>query len=208
MKDDTQATDQTVNFAESRIRNDNGVEAKLPTEPFPCPHCGQMLGPGVRVCAACRQPIDPSQVAAAAASPPPKPIPAPRRPPPTVRFSWGIFLIVFLVGGVVGNLAVSALGLVKGGFAVIALQVLTSAWVSIDARQKAVPRPLRWSLGSLLLWIVFFPWYLARRRRLEAVCPLVESRIQPFVVMLISGIVIQQALATLLFDAVRNYLPK
>ena len=208
MKDDTQTTDQPVTIPESSLQGNNGGDAKFPTEPFPCPHCGQMLGSSVRVCVACRQAIDPSQIAAAAVAPPPKPAPAPRRAPPTARFSWSIFLIVFLVGGVVGNIAVAGLGLVKAGFAMVALQVLSSAWVSMDARQKRIPRPLRWSLGSLLLWIVFFPWYLARRRQPEAVCPLVESRIQPFVVTLIAGVVIQQALATLLFDAVRNYLPK
>jgi len=207
MKDDTQAADPQVGVPESPLAENNGGGATFPTEPFPCPHCGQMLGPGVRVCVACRQAIDPGQVAAAAV-PLPAPTPAPPRPPPTARFSWSIFLIVFLVGGVVGNIAVAALGLVKGGFAMVALQVLTSAWVSMDARQKGIPRPLRWSLASLLLWILFFPWYLARRRQPEAACPLVESRIQPFIVMLIGGVVVQQALATLLFDAVRNYLPK
>ena len=185
----------------------NGAEPKLLTEPFPCPHCGQMLGPDVRVCAACRQPVDLRRVEPTAPAPPQfAPAPAPQRP--IVRFSWGIFLIVFLLGGLVANVAVAALGLVKGGFVLIGLQVLTSAWVLFDAREKGIPRPLRWSLGSLLLWILFFPWYLARRRQRNAVCPLVEDRLQPFVLALVIGIVIQNAVGTLLFDAARNFLPK
>jgi predicted RNA-binding Zn-ribbon protein involved in translation (DUF1610 family) len=210
MKDDTQAdAHQAAKIPESPVQANNGVELKLPAEPFPCPHCGQMLGPDVRICAACRQAIDPSQIAAALARVAlPKPVSEPARARPTARFSWSIFLIVFLAGGVVGNLAVAAFGLVKGGFVVIALEVVSSAWVSVDARQKGIPRPLRWSLGSLLLWILFFPWYLARRRQPEAVCPLVENRIQPFVLVLVSGVLIQNALAPLVLDVFRNYLPK
>src|SRR3989442_10582200 len=33
-----------------------------PEEPFPCPACGQMLAPSVRVCVACKHPIDPREI--------------------------------------------------------------------------------------------------------------------------------------------------
>ena len=53
--------------------------------------------------------------------------------------------------------------------------ILTSVWVYYDATAKLVPKPLRWGLGSLLLWIVMFPWYLARRRDPVAPCRFVEA---------------------------------
>ena len=53
--------------------------------------------------------------------------------------------------------------------------ILTSAWVFYDAHHKLLPKPLRWGLLSLLVWIVVFPWYLARRRDPVAPCPFVEA---------------------------------
>ena len=38
------------------------AEPAFPTEPFACPYCGQMLGPGCRVCVACKAPIDPARI--------------------------------------------------------------------------------------------------------------------------------------------------
>ena len=36
--------------------------ADFPSEPFPCPACGQMLGPSCRVCVACKQPLNPAEI--------------------------------------------------------------------------------------------------------------------------------------------------
>jgi hypothetical protein len=73
--------------------------------------------------------------------------------------------------------------------------ILTSAWVYYDAHNKLVPKPLRWGLGSLLLWIVLFPWYLARRKDPAAPCRLeeVSSRtllLAPLVIFFLMGFVI------------------
>ena len=76
--------------------------------------------------------------------------------------------------------------------------LLTSAWVYYDAHNKRVPKPLRWGLGSLLLWIVVFPWYVVRRRNPAAPCRFVEAEassltrllLAPLVIFLLLGFVI------------------
>jgi len=69
------------------------------------------------------------------------------------------------------------LGPGRSEFLLDSVVILTSAWVYYDAHDKLVPKPLRWGLGSLLLWIVVFPWYLARRRDPVAPCRFVEAEI-------------------------------
>ncbi len=150
--------------------------SEFPTDPFACPSCGQMLGATVRVCASCKQPIDPAQIH----------MPRPAAPPavyirsksvtlPSVRFPWPVLFLVFGVWFVVAVTAQRVLGPVKSQLVLAGVVVLSSAWVFYDAQERRVPKPLRWSLGSLLLWIVVFPWYLARRRAPEAPCPFVEA---------------------------------
>jgi hypothetical protein len=128
----------------------------FPAEAFACPHCGQMLGPGVRVCAACRQPIDPAQIRlpvlpahAPAASAAPR---APEKARHT-SFPWGIFFGVLL-----GMVLLSAATEAKFGMTVTAygfgfVQLATSLWVIFDAHRKRVPQPLQWGVGTMLLWI-------------------------------------------------------
>jgi len=49
---------------------------------------------------------------------------------------------------------------------VVLVVIGTSIWVYFDARTLAYKQnPWLWAAGSLLLWIVFFPWYLATRRQ-------------------------------------------
>ncbi len=67
--------------------------------------------------------------------------------------------------------------------------ILTSAWVFYDAHNKPVPKPLRWGLGSLLLWIVVFPWYLARRRDPVAPCRF-EAEVSPLTRLLLVVLII------------------
>jgi hypothetical protein len=182
-----------------------GSGASFPEEVFPCPHCGQMLGPAVRVCVACRKPIDPSQIrlpavvhAATAAR---------VAAVPRARFSWSIFLVALLAWLALATSAIRVVGLAKAQYVMVAVLVLSAAWVFWDARQKGIPRPVQWAAGALLFWIVFFPWYLARRRQPEASCPIVEAGARPFLrallLILMCGIGFM-----LLISAIASRLPK
>jgi hypothetical protein len=145
-------------------------------EPFPCPFCGQMLAPACRVCVACKQPIDPTELRrppALAEAQPPLATPRP------VRFSWRAFLIVFGIWLIVATAVQRLLGPIRSQLALAGVQILCSLWVFYDAQRKGVPKALRWGLGSLLLWPIVFPWYLARRSAPEAPCPFVEAPVSP-----------------------------
>src|SRR6516164_4729191 len=139
--------------------------AGLLSEPFPCPACGQMLGPSCRVCVACKRPINPAEIKRLE-------LPVggtfePRTPtvqPSSWQFSWRIFFIVLVFTVLLAEAAERFLGPVRSALLADSAVLLTSAWVYYDAHNKRVPKPLRWGLGSLLLWIVVFPWYVVRRR--------------------------------------------
>ena len=152
------------------------ADPDFPGEPFACPACGQMLAPTCRVCVACKQPIDPTQIGrpeAVAARTEPEAIPPHLE---RVPFPWGILLIVLVLWFFTASVTVRLLGPVNSQFAMGGLLVLSSIWVLYDARHRDVPKPLRWGIGCLLLWIVFFPWYLARRRTPQAACPFIEAQ--------------------------------
>jgi hypothetical protein len=143
----------------------------FPAEPFPCPACGQMLGPSCRVCVACKQPINPVEIKR------PEPLAGEtlerRRPavePSSSRFSVPIFLVVLLFWLLLARTAEKFLTPAWSNSLLGSVVLLTSIWVYYDAHAKLVPKPMRWGLGSLLLWIVVFPWYLARRRDPIARC--------------------------------------
>ncbi len=61
----------------------------------------------------------------------------------------------------------------------------TSIWVGFDARDydwttsSGGRSPGTWVVGSLLLWIVFFPTYLYQRGRMPRKAVLAESRATP-----------------------------
>src|SRR5512146_457846 len=63
----------------------------FPDEPFACPHCGQLLAPSVRVCASCKQTIDPSEIKRprVAITIAEQIVPLPQKE--EARFSWSIF---------------------------------------------------------------------------------------------------------------------
>jgi len=149
----------------------------LPTEPFACPSCGQMLSPSVRVCVACKTPVDFGQVAKKETAPPVAVLPRAPGVNNRARFSWPIFFAVSIPTWIGGVLAFQHLGLEKAQLLILGAQLVSSAWVFYDAHSKRIPRPLRWGLGSLLLWIVIFPWYVSRRRTPEAPCPFVEEHL-------------------------------
>lgn len=158
---------------------DSLLSPELPEEPFPCPTCGQMLGPSVRVCVACDQPIDPRQIRRPQAPAATPKLQAPLLAAGRAKFSWQIFFIVLVIWLLAVKDAQMLWGTVKTQLAMGIVQIISSAWVFFDAQEKSVAKPLRWALGSLFLWIVIFPWYLARRKTPQASCPFVETEPGP-----------------------------
>jgi hypothetical protein len=181
-------------------------------EPFACPHCGQMLAPTCRVCVACRQPIDPSQIRrepptqplhiqAASPAPSRQPVEAQAAPSPAlapVRYPWRMFFLVLAIAWVGTVVALEVLGIEQGRILVTGVQVLSSVWVYFDARQKGLPKPLYWGLGTLFLWIIMFPWYLVRRQRPQAPCPFVEREASPLARLLLAVLALFFLLAVVL----------
>ncbi|MGA2609401.1 MAG: hypothetical protein ABSH01_18310 [Terriglobia bacterium] len=152
-------------------------DEQFPTEPFPCPACGQLLAPSCRVCVACKHAIDPAEIR----KPRVLPVvgePAPREPEP-VRFPWRIFLVVFATWVVGASLVQRFMDPRKGQLVLVGVQILSSFWVLYDALEKRLPKPHRWGMGTLLLWPIIFPWYLARRMRPRQPCPFVEAKGSP-----------------------------
>jgi hypothetical protein len=149
-------------------------------EPFACPACGQMLAPTCRVCVACKQPVDSALIPKSQA-----PIAVPEHAQEALpllepaRFSWPIFLAVFAGWLLAAAVAQRLLGPEISQWVLGGVVILSSAWVFYDAQGKGVAKPLRWALGVVLLWILVFPWYLARRRTPRAPCPFVEGEAGP-----------------------------
>jgi len=161
--------------AESTSAADALAVIGFPDEPFACPHCGQMLASACRICPSCKEAVDPKEIARPAVV---IPIAEPVVPLPVkefARFSWSIFFATLGIWFAVALITERFLGYEKGQWALGGLVVLSSLWVLRDARMKNIPKPLRWSLGSLLLWILIFPWYLARRRTPNGPCPFIEG---------------------------------
>jgi hypothetical protein len=154
------------------------ADSAFPNEPFACPHCGQMLGPGCRVCVACKNSIDPADIKIS--QPPVEAVeaPAPAPSPPVIepaRFSWKIFFLVFSVVWLAAIVVLEILGPEKGQAYLGLIPLVSAPWVIFDAYQKRIARPFRWGIGTLILWIVIFPWYLSRRKTPKAPCPFVEG---------------------------------
>jgi hypothetical protein len=153
------------------------AEERFPTEPFPCPACGQLLAPSCRVCVSCKHVIDPAEIRR------PRVFSAVGQPagqePGPVRFSWRIFLIVIAIWVVGATLVQHRMAPRKAQLVLGGVQILCSVWVLFDALEKRLPRPLRWGMGTLLLWPIIFPWYLARRSRPRQPCPFIEARLNP-----------------------------
>ena len=173
-------------------QSDPSLTAQVfPSEPFPCPACGQMLAPSCRICVVCKQPINPAEIKRLELSGAPT-FEAPRlaASPSPARFSWPIFFVVLLCWFLLAGLAERFLGPVRSQLLLGSVVIVCSAWVFYDAHDKLVPKPLRWGLGSLLLWIVVFPWYLARRRNPVAPCRFVEAEVSPLTRLLLAALVI------------------
>jgi len=152
----------------------------FPSEAFACPNCGQMLGATVRVCVACKQPIDLGQIKPMAVELLPE-RPQTGRSTDRIYFPWTLFFALFavrllVIGGIV---VLRHWNFSKTALLENTVDLITAAFVFYDASRKHVSKALRWALGSLFLWVVFFPWYLARRRELQKPCPLVEAEASP-----------------------------
>lgn len=158
----------------------------FPTEAFPCPNCGQMLAPSCRVCVACREPIDFSKIRPPIIIQQPVPkIEEPAQVPGRAQFSWPIFFLVFCAYLAMAFLARATLNTFHFKIFLSSVLVASSVWVIFDARSRNIPHPFRWGVGSILLWIIVFPWYLSRRRAPEAPCPLMEGKSSLFIRALI-----------------------
>ena len=162
---------------ESEATENRPSDEQFPAEPFSCPACGQLLAPSCRVCVACKHAIDPAEIRK------PRVLPVvgepARRQPEPVRFPWRIFLIVFAMWVVGASLVQRYMDPLKGQLVLWGVQVLCSFWVLYDALEKRLPKPHRWGMGTLLLWPLIFPWYLARRKAPRQPCPFVEARVNP-----------------------------
>src|SRR5438046_3694554 len=124
-------------------RTTSASGAAFPDEAFPCPACGQMLGPLCRVCVACKQPIDPAQIKAASARvSEPRPFEA-HPTTGTVRFPWVLFFVLLLVGIPVG-LAERRWGLIRTELVFDGFKMRCAAGVFYDANHRGATRPLRW----------------------------------------------------------------
>ncbi len=185
-------------MAESTSPGETPLATGFPEEPFACPHCGQMLAPSVRVCASCKQPIDPSEIQ----RPPVSMIIAeqiiPLPPKVQARFSWRIFFAVLVGWFLLAVVFESLLGYQRSQFVLGGVVVGSSLWVLYDARTRGVPKGTRWSLGSLLLWILVFPWYLSRRKTPKAPCPLMEGEPSRFARTLIFVLLVVLLLSALM----------
>lgn len=154
--------------------------AEFPTEPFPCPACGQLLAASCRVCVACRHVIDPAEILVPQQAAP-EPVAAPEKPVkrPSVRYPWGIFFAVLGVSFLLTEAFIQLWGIEKAQLAMGGIQALAGIWVFLDALRRRIPRPLRWGVGSMLLPVIIFPWYLARRKLPDATCRFVEAETGP-----------------------------
>ncbi|MCL5671772.1 MAG: zinc ribbon domain-containing protein [Acidobacteria bacterium] len=149
--------------------------ATFPDEPFACPNCGQMLAASVRVCPSCRHAVYPNEIVRPEVVIPiaEQVVPLPAKE--SARFSWGIFFAALGAWFVVAAIAETMLGPSNSQFVLFGLVALSSVWVYRDAREHNIPKPIRWGLGSLLLWMIVFPWYLSRRRTPQAECLFIEG---------------------------------
>jgi hypothetical protein len=162
---------------ESAATENRPSDEQIPAEPFACPACGQLLAPSCRVCVACKHAIDAAQIR------PPRIVPPGEKPArrelQPVRFSWRTFLAVFAIWVPSATLVQLYMAPLKAQLVLGGVQILCSLWVLFDALEKRLPRPLRWGMGTLLLWPIIFPWYLARRSRPRQPCPFIEAQVSP-----------------------------
>jgi hypothetical protein len=139
-----------------------------------------MLGASCQVCVACKKPVDHARIASippvARAEVPEAPRALPLEP---ARFSWGIFFTILFAYLFLASLSQSLMGFKGSTYTMGGFVLATSLWVFADAREKGIRKPTGWAIACLLLWLVFFPWYVSRRRTPEAPCPIIEGESGP-----------------------------
>ena len=176
---------------ETAIVEGSSPVVDFPTEAFQCPACGQLLAPSCRVCVSCKHTINPAEIiqqpqpAAIASSGP-----VGKAGPDPVRFPWRLFFAVLGISVLLWLVFLQLWGEEKARWALCAVQSLPSVWVFFDALRNRLPQPLRWGVGSLLLPVIIFPWYLARRRLPQSPCPFVEAKIGPVTRFLLIALII------------------
>ena len=165
--------------------------AEFPSEPFQCPACGQLLAPTCRVCVACKHTIDPAEITR-----PQKVVleaahaPSAELRPQQVRYPWRIFFAVLGMSFLLALIFEGLWGEQKAQLAMAGAQTLAGVWVFFDALRQRIPRPLRWAMGSMLLPVVIFPWYLARRRAPQSRVPFVEAEVGPITRFLVFALLL------------------
>ena len=196
-----------VSKPERTVVDNPASVAEFPSEPFPCPACGQLLGPSCRVCVSCKHSINPSEIArtptmalAAAHSTSTQPRPEP------VRYPWRILVAVMAIGMILGLISLALLGEQKGPMVIQAIPILAGLWVFFDAFRRRLPRPLRWGVGTMLLLALVFPWYLARRNRPDSSVPFVEAEAGPVTRILLIALLVF-FLIGLIFNVVQGPPP-
>src|SRR2546421_1874679 len=60
------------------------------------------------------------------------------------------------------------------GFALLVVVLVTTVWVSLDAREHGLD-PVEWTVFVLLMWIVGFPLYLIKRSRAPRSIPVLAN---------------------------------
>ncbi len=172
---------------EGRLSNAEAVPVEspasvveVPSEPFTCPACGQLLAPACRVCVACRHAIDPAEITRPqAVTLPTASAPGTILRPEAVRYPWRIFFAVLGIAFLLALILEGLWGEQRAQLAMVGVETLAGVWVFFDALRRRISRPLRWAVGSMFLPVVIFPWYLARRRAPQSPVPFVEREVGP-----------------------------
>ena len=174
---------------------------EFPSEPFQCPACGQLLAPSCRVCVACKHTIDPAKIARPQEVAPPAARTISKLEP--VRYPWRLFFLVLGSSFFLALIFEGLWGQQKAQLAMGGAQTLVGVWVFFDALRQRVQRPARWALGTMLLPVVIFPWYLARRNKPNATVRFVEAEAGPVTRFLLFAL-LAIFLASLIFYIVKN----
>jgi len=181
--------------------------AEFPSEPFPCPACGQLLAPSCRVCVACKHAIDPAEIGRAQeVASPAVPLSSLEPKPQPVRYPWRLLFAYLGISFCLALVFEGTLGEQKAQLAMGGVQTLAGVWVFLDALRQRVPRPLRWAVGSMVLPVVIFPWYLARRRKTGSSVPFVEAEVGPVTRFLLFALLVFM-LVSLIFYLVQGPPP-